>query len=146
MEKNGHLKKSKVIIEEEIKCPLCGEVVRRRVERESVSLPVERYNSEVATLESQFHHVGFNSLARLFFQRRIGQGLTLKELSNRIGFSEKHIESVERGERVPSLKYSLSCAEVFGINVSWVKGRLLKEMVSSFEQKLVTRLNFEEEV
>lgn len=53
---------------------------------------------------------------------------------------------MERGERVPSLKYSLSCAEVFGINVSWVKGRLLKEMVSSFEEKLITRLDLEKEI
>lgn len=136
----------KEVLEEEIKCPLCGEVLRRRVERKSVSLPVERYNSGVTTPESQFYHVGFNSLARFFFQRRIGQSLTLQELSKRIGFSEKHIESVERGERVPSLKYSLSCAEVFGINVSWVKGRLLKEMVSSFEEKLITRLDLGEEI
>lgn len=139
MEENGHPEESKVILEYEIKCPLCGEIFRRYVERRSPSFPIEEYGT-FKIKKSQPHYVSFNSLAHLFFQRRVGLNLTIEDFSEKIGFPENYIESVECGERMPSLKYSLVCAEQFGISLGWTKTRWAKEMTSSFEEKLINRL------
>jgi DNA-binding XRE family transcriptional regulator len=144
--KNNNPHSLKEVLEEEIKCPICGEILRRRLERGPSSFLIEQYRSKIKEPYDQFHFVSSYSLAHLFLQRRVDQNLTIESFSKKIGFSENYIKSVEHGKIIPSLKYSLVCAEEFGINPNWIKNRWVKEMTSWFEQKLMNRFNLKEEI
>lgn len=147
MKKNdATLPETKEVFEEEIKCPLCGEILRRPVQRQSVSFSIQEYCSKIEKIKDKFHYVGFNSLAHLFIQRRVDEGLSVESFSKNIGFPENYIKSVEYGKRIPSLKYSLKCAQEFSINPNWVKNRWVKDMTSWFEEKLLNRLKLKEDI
>jgi len=151
MKKNDRLLFEKIpeegIEKETLKCPICGEVFTRLIEKKSTSSLKEEYeawgNKKYC---EEFHYVSSYSLSHLFEQIRVNRRFTEKEFSEKIGYPEIYIKSVERGERIPSLKFSLLCAQEFGINPKWVKNKWVKEMTSWFEEKLITRLNLREEI
>lgn len=103
--------------------------------------------------QPKFNHTAFynneailtrqNSLPYLFRKLRIHRNLTKQALAKKLDFSEDYISRIETGSRPPSLKYSLMCAQEFGINPYYVKNKWAKEIVERFSERLRRRLGLE---
>ena len=78
-----------------------------------------------------------------FKSRRRCHNLTKKALADKTYVSRDYVSHVEDGRRLPSLKFCLQCAEIFGANPEWVKRKWAREMVIGFEERLRIRLNIE---
>ena len=45
------------------------------------------------------------------------EGLTVRQLGERLGVDHSHITKIERGENIPSLPLALKIADLFGVSL-----------------------------
>ena len=81
-----------------------------------------------------------DSLAHLFYKLRLNRNLTKRSLASKFGTSEDYLSKVETGDLPPSLKFSLQCAEEFGINPQWVKNKWARDRIERFSETIKRRL------
>jgi DNA-binding XRE family transcriptional regulator len=84
-----------------------------------------------------------DSLPYLFRKFRIHHNLTKRALAAKFCISEKYVEEIERGSKLPSLRISTMYAKEFGANPEWVKRKWFKDTVEHFSERLRRKIALE---
>jgi len=84
-----------------------------------------------------------DSLPHIFRKLRQNHNLTIRALADKFCVTQGYVSKIESGSMPPSLKYSLKCAEEFGINPYYVKNKWLREVIERFSERLKKRLGLE---
>ena len=62
-------------------------------------------------------NVGISKLGEKLRALRLREGLTVRQLGERLGVDHSHITKIERGENIPSLPLALKIADFFGLSL-----------------------------
>ena len=83
------------------------------------------------------------TLPCIFRQLRIHRNMTKRALAEKFSVSEGYVNEVESGNKFPSLRYCLKCADEYGANPGWVKSKWAKEAINRFTDRLNQKLGLE---
>lgn len=83
-----------------------------------------------------YPHLRINRISRTFKDSRLRHNLSQKEMSRKLAISENYLWMIEIGQRFPSLKLSITLAEVTEMNPYWVKSIWINEAVARSQLKI----------
>jgi len=83
------------------------------------------------------------SLPYIFRKLRIHHGLLESSVAVKCDVDLSYVESFEAGHLVPSLKFCLAYADLFGFNPNWVKVKWAHWVSNDFKDKLLEGLGLD---
>jgi len=90
--------------------------------------------------QKQHYLTRADSLPHIFRKLRQNRNLTKRSLADKFCISEEYVSSIENGSKFPSLRFSIKCAQEFGINSNYVKSKWAREVIERFSDRLKSRL------
>jgi len=84
-----------------------------------------------------------DTLPYIFRKLRINRNMTKRRIAEKFSVSEGYVQAVESGQKFPSIRYCLRCANEFGANPQWVKNKYAKEALQRYTIRLNQRLGIE---
>ena len=84
-----------------------------------------------------------DTLPYIFRKLRTHRNLTKRRIAEKFSVSEGYVRDIENGQKFPSLRYCLKCADEYGANPGWVKSKWAKEAIKRFTDRLNQKLGLE---
>ena len=79
-------------------------------------------------------------LGHLFERLRTNREMSRSVLAGQFGTTEEYLTQVETGRKIPALRICLLYSKEFGINPLWVKNKWMKQIISTIEERLKSKL------
>jgi transcriptional regulator with XRE-family HTH domain len=97
------------------------------------------------TLKNPFYHptqifADPDTLPYLIRKLRINRNYSRQAFALKTGVSVQYLEWIEKGKKPPSLKFCLTCGDLFGANPYWIKRKWYQETLSRIKRNLEDRL------